>query len=96
MQDVKRLGDLDGGHIFAGENDSAVPEIPSIAPGAALEAFQRLLEEFSDALSTTKRDQQRAARSVHTGAQTGGARTRGLQELKGSGLYSKSSSCEQT
>lgn len=74
LQDTKTRGDVRSG------------EFPTVTPGAALESFQRLLEEFADALTTTKRDQQRTAVAVHTGVQTIGARGKASMDRQGSGV----------
>lgn len=89
LQDVKSVVTRDGGPISDVAGGKPVPQEPSTSPGAALEAFQRLLEEFADALSTTKRDEQRTLCAVHVGVQASGARSEGLEKRKGSGLFSQ-------
>jgi hypothetical protein len=69
-------------HSPDASSDVAMPHNSRIAPGSTLEAFQRLLEEFADALSMKKKSEHSM---VHTGVQVGGARSRYLEERKGSG-----------
>lgn len=86
MQNLQSISRQDDGNHSGADEHAAVPMVPAIAPGAALESFQRLLEEFADALNTTKRDEQSSACTVHAGVQAGSTGNRASKERQGSGV----------
>jgi hypothetical protein len=79
MQDEKSVDGQEDRHSTDSKSEVAPPQNPCIAPGAALQAIQQLLDDFADTLSMSRKREQCM---MH--AEAGSAQIRCL-ESEGSG-----------